>query len=410
MPLETGGSQSAISENIRRLINEGKSPEQAAAIAYSVAGRDTPSNRVPDVNGWYEIKGNPLSKVGVFPYMGEQIGGEPGRVYRVYRPEEELSDPDCIASFKLVPWVDEHTMLGSEGDGLTPAEQKGVQGVIGEEVYFDYPYLRGNVKLFSDAMKTLIESGKRELSCGYRCQYDFTPGVFEGQQYDAVQRMIRGNHVALVQEGRMGPDVAVLDRADRLTFTCDAGDITMAEQPENGGGGGEMTLAQLTELVKGIAPQIQELMGFMTKLKPLEEAEHNKSLDAEKPVEPPVEKPAEAGMDAQINALKAEIATLKARPTGMDSGTVMQQIAARDALVSRLTPFVGAFDHAGMTADAVAKYGVQKLGIACDSGAEIAALNGYLHGRTPPSAGPTFTLGAADSADKPSALAAQLGV
>lgn len=373
------------------------------------------SSRAPDVNGWYEIKGNPLSTVGVFPYMGEQIGGTPGRIYNVYRPEEELSDPACIESFKLIPWVDEHTMLGDEDSGLTPAERKGVQGVIGEDVFFDYPYLRGNVKLFSDALKTLIESGKRELSCGYRCQYDFTPGVFEGKPYDAVQRIIRGNHLALVQEGRMGPDVAVLDSISRLSFTCDAGDIKMADPVENqeGGGVGEMSLAQITAFIKEISPQLAELTSFMGKLKPIEEAEHGESLDADKrdePAAPAADADPAAAMDAQIKALRAEVKALKAsQPVAMDSGSVMKAIAARDSLVAKLTPHVGAFDHAGMTADAVAKYGVKQLGIACDSGAEIAALTGYLHGRQSPASQPVFTIGTGNDSAKPSAIRQALG-
>ena len=37
MPLFQGDSQEIISMNIRKLINEGYSPEQAAAIAYAEA-------------------------------------------------------------------------------------------------------------------------------------------------------------------------------------------------------------------------------------------------------------------------------------------------------------------------------------------------------------------------------------
>jgi len=39
MPLQEGSSQETISENIRRLINEGYERDQAAAIAYSKAGK-----------------------------------------------------------------------------------------------------------------------------------------------------------------------------------------------------------------------------------------------------------------------------------------------------------------------------------------------------------------------------------
>ena len=50
--------------------------------------------RVPDSNGWYEIADNPLSLVGVFPYMGSMIdasgalGLDPEKIYNVYRSEE----------------------------------------------------------------------------------------------------------------------------------------------------------------------------------------------------------------------------------------------------------------------------------------------------------------------------------
>lgn len=38
-----------------------------------------------------------------------------------------------------------------------------------------------------------------------------TPGTYKGQKYDGVMRDIQGNHVALVEAGRAGPDVVVMD-------------------------------------------------------------------------------------------------------------------------------------------------------------------------------------------------------
>lgn len=184
------------------------------------------TERLYDINGWFEVPRNPISKVGVFPYLGRSIGApEPDRVYMVYRPEEELSDPETIASFRLTPFVDDHTMLGDdEDDGLTPAEQKGVHGVLGERVAYDPSdrTLYSNLKVFSKALANRIKNGKREISCGYRCAYEPRNGVFEGQRYEYIQRSIRGNHLALVDRGRMGPDVRVLDH---LKFTVDAKDM-----------------------------------------------------------------------------------------------------------------------------------------------------------------------------------------
>ena len=98
--------------------------------------------RVTDANGWYEVDRNPISKAGVFPYRGASIdpsgkfGLDPNAVYQVYRPAEELNNPETIESFKLLPWVDGHEVLGNNSDFLTPAERKGIEGVIGEKVYF----------------------------------------------------------------------------------------------------------------------------------------------------------------------------------------------------------------------------------------------------------------------------------
>jgi len=197
--------------------------------AGALLGTMDKSARVEDFNGWFEVKGNPLSKVGIFPYSGAQIGApDPDKIYKVYRPEEELADPDAINSFKLVPFVDEHHMLGPEEMGYTPAEKKGVAGVIGEDVYFEAPFLRGNIKVFSQGLAQKIKNGKIELSCGYRCKYDFTPGTWQGQSYDAVQRGLRGNHLALVDEGRMGSEVAVLDHG--MVLTVDAMETTPVDK------------------------------------------------------------------------------------------------------------------------------------------------------------------------------------
>lgn len=173
--------------------------------------------KIVDHNEFWLIENNPLSKAGVFPYLGKQISDElePDKVYNVLRPEEELANDEAINGFKLLPIVDEHDMLGS-GDGMVPAENKGVHGVIGENVYSKDGVVYGDLKIFSEHLKDQIESGKKQLSMGYFCDYDLTPGVYNGQPYDAVQKNIRGNHVALVEQGRMGADVRVMDK--KITF------------------------------------------------------------------------------------------------------------------------------------------------------------------------------------------------
>ncbi|MEJ2897751.1 DUF2213 domain-containing protein, partial [Bordetella avium] len=182
-----------------------------------------------DVNGFLLVRDNPITKVGVFPYLGREIGAsDPDRIYQVYRPQEELEKPETIASANLVPWIDEHEFLGKDG---TPAEKKGVQGTTGETARFEYPYLRNSIKVYSEFMKDLIDRGKVELSPSYRCRYEFTEGTFDGKRYHAIQRDLRFNHLATVKEGRTGPDLAV---QDCLTITYDSAEfINMELTPEN---------------------------------------------------------------------------------------------------------------------------------------------------------------------------------
>lgn len=163
-----------------------------------------------DQNSYWFIKNNPLSKVGVFPYLGRQISSElePDKIYQVLRPEEELSNPETIKSLNLIPLIDEHEMLG---ENFTPAEKKGTHGVTGDNAVFQDGLLSNDLKIFSESLKREIQNGKKELSAGYFCDYDLTPGEFERQHYDAIQRNIKFNHIALVEEGRMGHNVRVMD-------------------------------------------------------------------------------------------------------------------------------------------------------------------------------------------------------
>lgn len=306
------------------------------------------SSRKIDNNGFFEIKRNPISKAGVFPYSGRMIGAdEPDRIYMVFRPPEELSSDECIESFKLVPFVDEHHMIG---DGAMPAEQKGVHGVIGEAVVFDDDTLYANIKVFSESLANLIEGGKKELSCGYRCAYEFATGEYNGVKYEAIQRNIRGNHLALVEEGRMGKEVAVLDS---MVFTFDLKEFTLENEEKKV----EDQVPTLT--LESLAERIDALASVLEKLKPMEEKEHNVSLDEEVKEEPKEEPKGEA-MDAM------EI-----------KKSVMKEIAAKGNLYDRLSPIVGAFDHSEMSLDDMAKYGAKKLSLNVST---LDAVDGYLAG------------------------------
>ncbi len=320
----------------------------AARIAFADAWAMDKSARVEDFNGWPEIKDNPLSKVGIFQYRGAQLSVpahqrdrvtlDPNRMYSILRPADELGSPETIDSFKLLPWIDNHAMLGSAEQGLMRPEQKGIQGVTGQEVRFDPEALGdgallGNIKVFSSAMKDLIDAGKKELSCGYRCDYDWTPGTWNGKPYDAVQRNIRGNHLALVKKGRMGPGVAVLDHSDAdLSITCDSpiGTTTMAENTSTnaaeGGASGGASLEELREAFAQVVAKVDEALQGVAALK-------DKLGGTDSGHDDPA--PGEGGEKEKVRALEGEPGQAEAIANGADKGAQDEHVGF-DKLVEHL--------------------------------------------------------------------------
>ena len=163
-----------------------------------------------DKNDFWFIENNPITKVGVYPYLGKQISQdcEPDKIYYVLRPKEELFRKETLDSLRLIPLIDGHTMIGKD---FTAPEDKGLDGTLGDNVSHDTDTIYNDLKIISNKMKEEIKNGKKELSLGYFCRYDKQPGTYKGQRYDYVQRDIIANHLALVDKGRMGADVRVYD-------------------------------------------------------------------------------------------------------------------------------------------------------------------------------------------------------
>lgn len=406
-----------------------------------------------DDNGWFEVKNNPLSKEGIFLYRGSQIrlpdGSQPpdlDKLYPVYRPAEELSNEETINSFKLVPWVDNHAMLGSEEMGMTPAEKKGVSGVIGQEVYFKGGVLYGNIKAFSETLAKQIENGKKELSLGYHCRYEHNPGEWNGQHYEYIQRDLRGNHLALVDNGRMGAGVRVLDHCDlnieQFIFTCDS-------QMER-----KMKLEQLLELLISKLDELKKSKTIDTDnsddlpptdnqndLPPIDEqgdevnlnenGDEHRAEDDEDPNQSeahPIDKliTIVENLAKKVELLENKIngnstsedddnatedkddedadedsESKKSDYSAMDAAEIAKRvsskIAERDKLYSRVSKFTGAFDCSAMDTADVAAYGCRKLGLKPEKGQALAMITGYMAHRKPDSE--KKTVSAMDSAD-----------
>ena len=60
------------------------------------------------------------------------------------------------------------------------------------------------------------------MSLGYVCKIDETPGEWNGQKYDQIQRDINYNHLAVVHKGRAGNARIRLDADELVSFDVES--------------------------------------------------------------------------------------------------------------------------------------------------------------------------------------------
>lgn len=155
---------------------------------------------------------------GVFPYTQED-----GSVVREWRPPSEVEDATSIDSLKLVPVTIDHPDEEVTIDNIDTLSV----GTVGDMITTEYVYseqkdddgnrpppnvrLRGRAMLTDPAAIKIIEDKKlREVSCGYFADLEMTSGVTpDGLPYDAIQRRIVYNHLAIGVNGRQGPNIAL---------------------------------------------------------------------------------------------------------------------------------------------------------------------------------------------------------
>lgn len=259
------------------------------------------SAREKDENGYLSVKSCNISKACVNPYFGrtipnyQQLGLDPDTVYMMYRDPKELAV--CVDSFKGKPLLREHAEIDSKN---IPSEL--VIGSIGTDVRYEHPYLVSSLTVWNNADIEMIEQdAKKELSCSYYYTPDMTSGEVDGVQYDGIMRNIKGNHVAVVERGRAGSDVAVSDSAIDLTTKKDVKNVK-----EN----------KAVSLFKKLFPSaandakdenIKEFVDEIKKTDDNDKDEDKKTSDSETEKE----KADDEDKDAKIAALEAEIAKLK---------------------------------------------------------------------------------------------------
>lgn len=170
------------------------------------------------------------ARAGVYDYAAFEVGGiergfNAADTVKVYRPESEVFAPDSVASFLAKPVTNDHPAQPVTADNWKQHARGVNMGALRDGEYLAFDLVMMDAALIAD-----VDSGKRELSNGYSCVLDWTAGTTpDGMKYDAVQRNIRGNHIAVVDKGRAGSECAIKDsNGGNLFMPCDANPLAIS--------------------------------------------------------------------------------------------------------------------------------------------------------------------------------------
>jgi uncharacterized protein len=182
-------------------------------VGHTLALDRAGSGRRYDSDGRLHVKTSNISKSNVCGYLAEEIpdwqslGLQRGRIYQLLRPPEELAK--AASTFDNIPILSEHVAID-----VRDHRPDLVVGSTGTDAKFVAPYLTQSLVIWTAAAITGIESGKRrEISCAYKYRAIMDGGTFEGVRYEGRMVDLTGNHLAIIPEGRVGPDVIVADSA-----------------------------------------------------------------------------------------------------------------------------------------------------------------------------------------------------
>lgn len=172
-------------------------------------------------NGFMSMLAN-LTRTGIFIYQQVDPDGTV-KILRQLRLPEEVFSEAAMSTLAGLPLTNNHPseLISPENAsdyivGMTTDRPKRVYApVTGGEGNDDADdkeeFIQQKLTVFDGpTIKEIQSKRKTQISLGYKCELDFTPGTYKGEQYDAVQRKIRMNHVSLVHRARGGNNCKIL--------------------------------------------------------------------------------------------------------------------------------------------------------------------------------------------------------
>ena len=171
------------------------------------------SVRTYDMDGQLHISRTPVSKANIGEYYGaeipssEELGLDPKRKYKLLRDPVELKKGADSSNGKQV--LIKHVPVSADDH-----QPDITVGALGTDAEYVDPYLYNSMTIHArEGIKGIEDDTRREISMAYHYVPVMEPGMYKGEPYDGRMTDIVFNHGCLVEAGRAGADVLVMDSA-----------------------------------------------------------------------------------------------------------------------------------------------------------------------------------------------------
>lgn len=167
-------------------------------------------NRIKNDKGQLIVTGCEFARTGKQKYHSSELGLKDDKFIYLDRPVEEVSDPKTVASFEGAPVTLDHpeddVKVGVNYNELSKGFATNVKYVA---INDKEGYLKADFVITDEDLIKKIENHEiEELSAGYNCDVD---------EKDWIQRHIRGNHIAVVEQARAGHQARLRDKVYKST-------------------------------------------------------------------------------------------------------------------------------------------------------------------------------------------------
>ncbi|UUV27068.1 MULTISPECIES: DUF2213 domain-containing protein [Lysinibacillus] len=274
----------------------------------------------------------PITRPGVFPYARQD-----GTIQMEAKLPDEIFSDRTMHSARSKPITDEHPNEPVTLDNY----QAYAKGMSHTDAHVEDLKLYVSMTITDKDLIQKVYDGKREISIGFMSDVVAEAGTYNGQPYEYVQRNIEINHIAIVDQGRAGPEVAIRSDSDawQIDSDDDKGGTTLVKYKING---------KEYEIDPAVKAHIESLVASKEDEDEEEEEEtdpknKNKKTDALDALQGRFD-----ALEVKLLKTQQELANEKAKQVSEDE--LDKKVEERVQLISATKPLLGdSFDFSGKT-------------------------------------------------------------